>query len=55
VQTDHEPQAKQLTHLSKPGRREEMPEVFTEEMAHRYGAIGTTTSSSTASRRVTPD
>lgn len=34
-------QAKQLTEMSKAGRWAEMLDVFTEEMAHRYAAIGT--------------
>ena len=34
-------QADQLTAMSKQGRWDEMLSVFTEEMAHRYAAIGT--------------
>lgn len=34
-------QADQLTQLSKEGRWDDMPAIFTEEMAHRYAAIGT--------------
>ncbi|AMN46366.1 hypothetical protein ACG33_04440 [Steroidobacter denitrificans] len=34
-------QAEKLTWMSKEGRWNEMLEVFTEEMAHRYAAIGT--------------
>jgi probable F420-dependent oxidoreductase len=34
-------QAEQLTQLSKQNRWDEMLAVFTEEMAHRYAAIGT--------------
>ncbi len=34
-------QAEQLTDMSKQGRWDDMLEVFTEEMAHRYAAIGT--------------
>jgi len=34
-------QADELTRLSKEGRWTEMLDVFTEEMAHRYAAIGT--------------
>jgi probable F420-dependent oxidoreductase len=34
-------QAEQLTQMSKSGRWHEMQDVFTEEMAHRYAAIGT--------------
>ena len=34
-------QAEQLTAMSKAGRWSEMLDVFTEEMAHRFAAIGT--------------